>query len=268
MKDMNIDRRRQTITDGIAELEEAGAIVRKQRFRKNAMTFVDIDWLKDHARPTEATKNVASEIEGSESNPDSKIHNEKRGICATENVASKMPRKLLNDTTESVATSTPVFDPVVDLPAPSGDVTRSRVRTDVTTTIAPQVEAKAAPKAKPEPAPKPEPPRMHRFIRAGQASPHFGKSEVCRDCGLSAQEYYCSGASKNPANVCPALPCERSILCAVCGGERAQMGGCETCFNRRREERLARKKAEAETAAASVTATQIADLLSANRVEA
>ena len=29
MKDMNIDRRRQTITDGIAELEEAGAIVRR-----------------------------------------------------------------------------------------------------------------------------------------------------------------------------------------------------------------------------------------------
>jgi hypothetical protein len=267
-KDLNIPRR-QTITDLLAELEHAEAVVRKQRLRQNAMTFVDIEWLKENSWNPEATESVASGTESSGSvtraGSDPEVHNEKRGICATETVASEMPRKTLPDTTESVATSTyPSLNPFIDLPAPSGDVTRSRVRDDFAIAIAPQVwqepEAKAAPKA------KPEPPSIHRFERPGQASPHLGKSYVCRDCGLSQREYHCSGGANNPANVCPALPCGRSILCAVCGGERAEMGMCPACFDRRREERLARKKAEAEAAAASVSATQIADLLSADWV--
>jgi hypothetical protein len=271
MKDMNIDRR-QTITDLLAELKEAGAIDRRQQLRKNAMTFVDIDWLKANSWPApEATNNEASESEGSGSvtraGSDPEVHNEKRATCATESVASKMPRKALPDTTESVATSTPVFDPVVDTPAPVGEITRSRVRTDNNRSAldAPQVwqepEAKAAPKAKPEPAPRPEPPRIHRFER----SQHFGKSDVCSRCGMSAQEYHCSGRSDNPANTCPPSPCERNVMCVKCGAERDGLGRCMPCIEKGIE---ARRKAKEEAAATSITATQIADLLSADKVEA
>jgi hypothetical protein len=157
MKDLNIARR-QTITELIAELEHAGAIVRKQQLRKNAMTFVDIEWLKKNSWTPEATESEASGGESSGSvtraGSDPEIHYEKRGICATESAASQMPRKTLRDTTENVATSTPVFDPVVDTPAPVGDLSRSPVRNPVADD-APQVrqesEAKAAPKAKARP---------------------------------------------------------------------------------------------------------------------
>jgi hypothetical protein len=158
-KDLNIPRR-QTITDLFTELEHSEAIVRKQRLRQNAMTFVDIEWLKANSWTTpEAAGSEASGTESSGSvtgaGSDPQVHNGKRGICATESVASQMPRKTLRDTTESVARDLPAFDPSVDLPAPIGDMSRSRVRADDSRFAhAPQVwqepEAKAAPKAKPE----------------------------------------------------------------------------------------------------------------------
>src|ERR1700733_3520572 len=158
-KDLNIPRR-QTITDLIADLEPTGAITRKQRLRQNAMTFVDIGWLKANSWPTpEATKSEPSGTESSGSvtraGSDPQVHNGQRGICATESEASEMPRKTLRDTTESVARDLPAFDPSIDLPAPIGDMSRSRVRTDDSRFAhAPQVwqqpEAKPAPKAKPE----------------------------------------------------------------------------------------------------------------------
>lgn len=106
---------------------------------------------------------------------------------------------------------------------------------------------------------------MHRFER----SQHFGKSDVCAHCGLSAQEYLCSGRSDNPANVCPALPCERNVMCASCGQERDGLGHCMPCIEKQIEARREAKRkgqAEATTVPELVSATQIADLLSADRV--
>lgn len=192
MKDMNTDRR-QSITDMLTELSEAGAIKRQRRLRKNALTFVDIEWLKAHAWATDATANEASGDESSESalggndktdstgdstfvrhelvrgssicGSDPVVDNAERGICPTNNVASQMPRKTLPSTTQNVARSTPVFDPVVDTPAPVGEYTRSRVRTDAGTTMSDdRSEAKAAPKARPEPKPAP-PPLMCRVCK-------------------------------------------------------------------------------------------------------
>lgn len=122
------------------------------------MTFVDIEWLKANSWPTpEATESVASEIESSGSvtraGSESDVHNGKRGFCTTKSVASQMPRKTLCDTTKSVATSTPVFDPVVDTPAPIGASSRSQVSEDATgTTMSDdrsEAKARSTPKAKP-----------------------------------------------------------------------------------------------------------------------
>jgi hypothetical protein len=270
MKDLNIARR-QTITDLIAELEEAGPIVRRQRLRKNAMTFVDIDWLKKNSWPTEATANEASGTESSGSvtraGSDPEIHNEQRGFCPTESAASKMPRKLLNDTTESVATSTyPSLNPVIDLPAPSGDVTRSRVRTDNDRFAldAPQVwqepEAKAPPKAKPEP--KPERSAYGHEFESGWRS----ATVKCRHCQLSQREYFCSGGANNPANTCPPLPCDRGTLCAECGAERGLTGQCIPCWERKREERRRAKEAAKVAASVPLSTAQVAELLSADKV--
>ncbi|MGA8271516.1 MAG: hypothetical protein WB919_08145 [Candidatus Sulfotelmatobacter sp.] len=278
MKDMNI-KRRQTITDLIAELEHAGAIIRKQLLRKNAMTFVDIAWLKKNAWPSdkpastpEATESEASGNESSGSvtraGSDPEVYNGKRAICATESVASKMPRKALRDTTESVATSTPVFDPVVDTPAPVGEITRSPVKTDEEANLAlldaPQVwqepEAKAAPKAKPELRPE-RPAYGHEFDSGWRSA-----TVKCRHCQLSQREYFCSGGANNPANTCPPLPCDRSTLCAECGAERGLTGQCIPCWERKREERRRAKEAAKVGALVPLSTAQVAELLSAYKV--
>jgi len=269
-KDLNIPRR-QTITDLLAELEHAEAVVRKQRLRQNAMTFVDIEWLKENSWKPEATESVASGTESSGSvtraGSDPEVHNEKRGICATETVASEMPRKTLPDTTESVATSTyPSLNPFIDLPAPSGDVTRSRVRTDNNRSAldAPQVwqepEAKAAPKAKPEPKPE-RPAYGHEFESVWRSA-----TVKCRHCQLSQREYFCSGGANNPANTCPPLPCDRSTLCAECGAERGLTGQCIPCWERRREERRRAKEAAKVAVSVPLSTAQVAALLSADKV--
>jgi hypothetical protein len=62
MEQINVTRR-QTVTDALDELLTAGAIKRKRRWHNTTLTFVDIDWLKAHAR-TQGTENVASVVKG------------------------------------------------------------------------------------------------------------------------------------------------------------------------------------------------------------
>jgi len=315
MKDMNTARR-QTITDAMDELAEAGAIVRARRMRKNALTFVDITWLQEHSESfeTEATDNVATEsstqITGvkahhlrandalmtnsvptpdqlhveppvfaakaeavcstSRSSANSAVHNGKRGNSHTKNVASVLPRKTLADHTENVATSTPVFDRVVVLPAPQsgGILTRSQVREDgdLASLIGSKTKTQTNP-AQPEPTNGNRPVATENVASKKPNFDHpfkgYGKSLVCKKCGLTQQEYFCSGYSTNPANVCPALPCERNIMCPDCGLERDEMGHCFPCIEKKREER---RKAKAEKVTAQpVPTVEIAKMLGAEK---
>src|ERR1019366_4089829 len=91
MECLDIDRR-QTITDCLNELLEAGAIKRVRRQRRSTITFVDIGWLKKHKR-LDATSNEASELatanvssnsktpnEASKTTPDVVVDNAQRGV--------------------------------------------------------------------------------------------------------------------------------------------------------------------------------------------
>jgi hypothetical protein len=127
---LNITRR-QTISGCYSELAQAGVIRRKRRWHNSWLTFVDLEWLKSHARP-QVTENVACEKEHATESVTS---------VPTDNVTCPQ-RKTLRSSTESVTTSTSTVL--------RGSASSSSIKSNpLTTMIAPQVLPQADPKAKP-----------------------------------------------------------------------------------------------------------------------
>jgi hypothetical protein len=133
MECLDIDRR-QTITDCLNELLEAGAIKRVRRQRRSTITFVDIGWLKKHKR-LDATSNEASELA-----PDNVSSN-----STTPNVASKATLNEASKTTRNVG----VHNAERGVRVVRSSEVDNRSSNNDDNVIAPQVE----PEAKPKPAP-------------------------------------------------------------------------------------------------------------------